>query len=43
MRWWCILVPAQRTDFVALAKKQPGEINVGSAGIGTSPHLSWNC
>jgi tripartite-type tricarboxylate transporter receptor subunit TctC len=27
-------------DLIALAKKQPGEINVGSAGIGTSPHLS---
>ena len=34
-------VPARSVaDFVALAKKQPGEINVGSAGIGTSPHLS---
>lgn len=34
-------VPARSTaDFIALAKKQPGEINVGSAGIGTSPHLS---
>jgi tripartite-type tricarboxylate transporter receptor subunit TctC len=27
-------------EFIALAKKQPGAINVGSAGIGTSPHLS---
>lgn len=27
-------------ELVALAKKQPGAINVGSAGIGTSPHLS---
>jgi tripartite-type tricarboxylate transporter receptor subunit TctC len=27
-------------DFLALARKQPGAINVGSAGIGTSPHLS---
>ena len=34
-------VPARSvTEFIALAKKQPGEINVGSAGIGTSPHLS---
>lgn len=27
-------------EFIALARKQPGAINVGSAGIGTSPHLS---
>jgi tripartite-type tricarboxylate transporter receptor subunit TctC len=27
-------------DLIALAQKQPGAINVGSAGIGTSPHLS---
>ena len=27
-------------DLLALARKQPGAINVGSAGIGTSPHLS---
>lgn len=34
-------VPARSiAEFIALAKKQPGEINVGSAGIGTSPHLS---
>ncbi len=34
-------VPARSvTDLITLAKKQPGEINVGSAGIGTSPHLS---
>ena len=34
-------VPARSvTDLIALAKKQPGEINFGSAGIGTSPHLS---
>jgi tripartite-type tricarboxylate transporter receptor subunit TctC len=34
-------VPARSVaELVALAKKQPGEINVGSAGIGTSPHLS---
>ena len=34
-------VPARSvTDLIALAKKQPGEINIGSAGIGTSPHLS---
>ncbi len=34
-------VPARSVaDLIALAKKQPGAINVGSAGIGTSPHLS---
>jgi tripartite-type tricarboxylate transporter receptor subunit TctC len=34
-------VPARSVaELIALAKKQPGEINVGSAGIGTSPHLS---
>jgi tripartite-type tricarboxylate transporter receptor subunit TctC len=34
-------VPARSVaDLIALAKKQPGSINVGSAGIGTSPHLS---
>ncbi len=34
-------VPARSVaDLITLAKKQPGEINVGSAGIGTSPHLS---
>lgn len=27
-------------NLIALAKSQPGAINVGSAGIGTSPHLS---
>jgi len=27
-------------ELLALARKQPGAINVGSAGIGTSPHLS---
>ena len=27
-------------DFVALAKSKPGEINYGSAGIGTSTHLA---
>ena len=27
-------------ELIALAKKQPGAINAGSAGIGTSPHLS---
>ncbi len=34
-------VPARSVaELMALAKKQPGEINAGSAGIGTSPHLS---
>jgi tripartite-type tricarboxylate transporter receptor subunit TctC len=27
-------------ELLAVARKQPGAINVGSAGIGTSPHLS---
>lgn len=27
-------------DLVALAKKRPGELNYGSPGIGTSPHMS---
>ncbi len=27
-------------NLIALAKSQPGAINVGSAGVGTSPHLS---
>ena len=34
-------VPAHSVaELIALAKRQPGAINVGSAGIGTSPHLS---
>ncbi len=34
-------VPARNvTELIALARRQPGEINAGSAGIGTSPHLS---
>lgn len=34
-------VPARTiAEVVALAHKRPGEINAGSAGIGTSPHLS---
>jgi tripartite-type tricarboxylate transporter receptor subunit TctC len=34
-------VPAKSIkEFVALAKKHPGEINFGSAGSGTLPHLS---
>jgi tripartite-type tricarboxylate transporter receptor subunit TctC len=27
-------------EFVALARRRPGEINMGSAGIGTTPHLA---
>jgi tripartite-type tricarboxylate transporter receptor subunit TctC len=27
-------------EFIALARREPGAINVGSAGMGTSPHLS---
>ena len=34
-------LPARNVaNLIALAKSQPGAINVGSAGIGTSPHLS---
>ncbi len=34
-------LPARNVpELIALARKQPGAINVGSAGVGTSPHLS---
>lgn len=34
-------LPARNlAEFVALAKSRPGEINMGSAGIGTTPHLA---
>jgi len=34
-------VPARSVaELVVLARRHPGEINAGSAGIGTSPHLS---
>ena len=34
-------VPAKTlTEFVALAKKKPGELTYGTPGIGTSPHMS---
>ena len=34
-------VPAQTfAEFIALAKKKPGELNYGSAGAGSSPHMS---
>jgi tripartite-type tricarboxylate transporter receptor subunit TctC len=34
-------VPAQIvTDFIALAKRQPGKLTYGSAGIGTAPFMS---
>ncbi len=34
-------VPAETLDeFIALAKERPGEINFGSAGVGTTAHLA---
>jgi tripartite-type tricarboxylate transporter receptor subunit TctC len=34
-------VPARTlTDFIALAKAQPGKIDYASAGVGTTPHLA---
>jgi tripartite-type tricarboxylate transporter receptor subunit TctC len=34
-------VPAQNVqDFIAYARTQPGKINYGSAGLGTTPHLA---
>jgi tripartite-type tricarboxylate transporter receptor subunit TctC len=34
-------VPARTlSDFIALAKAQPGKINYASAGLGTTPHLA---
>jgi tripartite-type tricarboxylate transporter receptor subunit TctC len=34
-------VPAQTlTEFIALAKKKPGELTYGTPGVGTSPHMS---
>lgn len=29
-------------EFIALAKSQPGKLNYGSSGTGTSPHLGGN-
>ena len=34
-------VPASTLqDFIALAKREPGKLNYGSAGVGTTPHLA---
>src|SRR5499433_3530461 len=34
-------VPAQTTkEFIALAKREPGKLSYGSAGIGTAPHMA---
>jgi len=32
--------PKNLTEFIALAKTEPGKINFGSGGVGTSPHMS---
>ncbi len=34
------LAARNMAEFVALAKARPGQINMGSAGIGTTPHLA---
>src|SRR5207237_4833973 len=34
-------VPARSTaDFIALARREPGKLTYGSAGIGTAPHMA---
>ena len=39
--WWCNPKVEAKTlkEFVALAKAQPGKLNFGSPGIGTTGHL----
>jgi tripartite-type tricarboxylate transporter receptor subunit TctC len=32
--------PKNLAEFIALAKSEPGKINFGSGGVGTSPHMS---
>jgi tripartite-type tricarboxylate transporter receptor subunit TctC len=32
--------PKTLAEFIALAKSEPGKINFGSGGVGTSPHMS---
>jgi len=32
--------PKNVAEFIALAKTEPGKINFGSGGVGTSPHMS---
>jgi tripartite-type tricarboxylate transporter receptor subunit TctC len=32
--------PKNLSEFIALAKTEPGKINFGSGGVGTSPHMS---
>jgi tripartite-type tricarboxylate transporter receptor subunit TctC len=32
--------PKNLAEFIALAKTEPGKINFGSGGVGTSPHMS---
>ncbi len=31
------------SEFIALARSRPGDMNYGSAGIGTSSHLAVEC
>ena len=34
-------VPAQSVEeFIALAKREPGKLSYGSAGLGTGPHMA---
>ena len=41
-RWWCIRLSRRRSikEFIAFGRARPGEINFGTSGAGTLPHLS---